>query len=290
MAAAARSVELALEDGFWVGRFRAMAGPCEVLIETPMRRRRARSRSRSRTARGASSTSSAATAGTTSSTRSIQRRSRRKRRRGDREAARFRRDAPRPVGRALRHHLRRTASSLDIRRRNACAHAGGNRRTAATGRLGQGAMAPAEAAAAAGMQIDFGGIGKEYAVDQAVQIARNICGRGRPGQLRRRPRREPAARGRAALAGRDRGSGGEGPSGIPGARAAARRTRDQRRHTSLRPGDGTRYSHILDSAQRLARARRATLGHGRGRDLHAGRHADDARGAGRPQRRAISRG
>src|SRR5512145_1783403 len=34
MAAPARSIELTAEDSYWAGRFRAMAGPCEVLIET----------------------------------------------------------------------------------------------------------------------------------------------------------------------------------------------------------------------------------------------------------------
>ena len=97
-----------------------------------------------------------------------------------------------------------------------------------------------------GMQLDFGGIGKEYAVDQAVQIARNICSRGAlvnfGGDLAvSRPRadgrpwrvgiEDPAVRARAASRVLDLRHGALATSG------------DTHRFVLA---DGTRYSHILN--------------------------------------------
>jgi thiamine biosynthesis lipoprotein len=97
-----------------------------------------------------------------------------------------------------------------------------------------------------GMQLDFGGIGKEYAVDQAVQIARNICSRSAlvnfGGDLAvSRPRadgrpwrvgiEDPAAKARAASRVLDLRHGALATSG------------DTHRFVLA---DGTRYSHILN--------------------------------------------
>jgi thiamine biosynthesis lipoprotein len=97
-----------------------------------------------------------------------------------------------------------------------------------------------------GMQLDFGGIGKEYAVDQAVQIARNICGRSALVNFG----------GDLALS-RSRADGRPWRVGIadPVARAGAPSRVLELRHGALATSgdthrfvlaDGTRYSHILD--------------------------------------------
>ena len=96
-----------------------------------------------------------------------------------------------------------------------------------------------------GMQIDFGGIGKEYAVDQAVQIARNICGRGVLVNF-----------GGDLAVGRPRADGRPWRVGIedPGRTRGASRVLDLRRGALATSGDthrfvladGTRYSHILN--------------------------------------------
>ncbi len=97
-----------------------------------------------------------------------------------------------------------------------------------------------------GMQLDFGGIGKEYAVDQAAQIARNVCGCAAlvnfGGDLAvSRPRadgrpwrvgiEDPARNGHAAAAVLDLRHGALATSG------------DTHRFVLA---DGTRYSHILN--------------------------------------------
>ena len=138
-----------------------------------------------------------------------------------------------------------------------------------------------------GMQLDFGGIGKEYAVDQAVQIARNICSRGAlvnfGGDLAvSRPRADgrpwrvgienPAVRARAASRVLDLRHGALATSG------------DTHRFVLA---DGTRYSHILNPRSGWPVSERATLGDGCRRHLYSCRNADDPRGAGRKGRRAV---
>jgi thiamine biosynthesis lipoprotein len=108
-----------------------------------------------------------------------------------------------------------------------------------------------------GMQIDFGGIGKEYAVDQAVQIARNLCNRAAlvnfGGDLAvSRPRsdgrpwrvgiEEPAA----AVPGGDCPRAWRMPtaSSVLDLRRGALATSGDTHRFVL--ADGTRYSHILN--------------------------------------------
>jgi thiamine biosynthesis lipoprotein len=97
-----------------------------------------------------------------------------------------------------------------------------------------------------GMQLDLGGIGKEYAVDQAVQIARNTCSRGALVNF-----------GGDLAVSRSRADGRPWRVGIenPAVRArAASRVLDLRYGALATSGDthrfvladGTRYSHILD--------------------------------------------
>ena len=97
-----------------------------------------------------------------------------------------------------------------------------------------------------GMQIDFGGFGKEYAVDQAVQIARNICSRGSlvnfGGDLAiSRPRTD----GRPWRVGiEDLGSEPRGPSQLLELRRGALATSGDTYRYVL--ANGARYTHVLD--------------------------------------------
>ena len=247
MAAAVRSVELALEDGFWVGRFRAMAGPCEVLIETL----------------------------DATEARAVAERVAECAWRIEDKYSRYRRgnvvdEINTAGGRAITVD-EETAKLLDFA---ATLHdlsdglfdiTSGVLRRAWT--FDGGTRVPAQAEIDAllplvgwdkvqwsrpklrlppGMQLDFGGIGKEYAVDQAVQIARNICGRGAlvnfGGDLAvSRPRadgrpwrvgiEDPAVRARAV-------------SKVLDLRHGALATSGDTHH--FVQADGTRYSHILN--------------------------------------------
>jgi len=97
-----------------------------------------------------------------------------------------------------------------------------------------------------GMQIDFDGFGKEYAVDQAVQIARNICGQGAlvnfGGDLAiTRPRTD----GRPWRVGiEDPGSQPRGASQLLELRRGALATSGDTHRYVL--ANGARYSHVLD--------------------------------------------
>ena len=247
MAAAVRSVELALEDGFWVGRFRAMAGPCEVLIETP----------------------------DATEARAVVERVADCAWRIEDKYSRYRRgnvvDEINTAGGRPVTVDEETAKLLDFA---ATLHdlsdglfdvTSGVLRRAWT--FDGGARVPTQAEIDVllplvgwdkvqwsrpklrllpGMQLDFGGIGKEYAVDQAVQIARNICGwaalvnfggdlavsrsraDGRPWRV---GIEDPAVRARAASRVLELWHGALATSG------------DTHRFVLA---DGTRYSHILD--------------------------------------------
>ena len=105
----------------------------------------------------------------------------------------------------------------------------------------------------AGMELDLGGIGKEYAVDRAGRMA---------------------DRGRAIRYGSAAG-GASGPR--------TRRTRHQRRLAPLpAEGRGPLWPHP-ESAHWLADRRCTALRHGGGQQLHRGRPARDARGIARTQ-------
>ena len=247
VASAARSVEFALEDGFWVGRFRAMAGPCEVLIETLDA-----TEARTVTQRVADCAW-----------------------RIEDKYSRYRRgnivdEINTAVGRAVAVD-EETANLLDFA---ATLHylsdglfdvTSGVLRRAWT--FNGGTHLPTQMEIDAllplvgwdrvqwnrpslrllpGMQLDFGGIGKEYAVDQAVQIARNICSRGVLINF-----------GGDVAVTRPRTDGRHWRVGIedPTARAeAAFRVLELRHGALATSGDthrfvlahGTRYSHILD--------------------------------------------
>jgi thiamine biosynthesis lipoprotein len=247
MAAASRSVDLALEDGFWVGRFRAMAGPCEVLIETPDA-----TEARSVTERVADCAW-----------------------RIEDKYSRYRRgnlvDEINTAGGRAVSVDEETAKLLDFA---ATLHdlsdglfdiTSGVLRRAWT--FDGGTRLPTQAEIEAllplvgwekvqwsrptlrllpGMQLDFGGIGKEYAVDQAVQIARNICGRAALVNF-----------GGDLAVSRSRADGRPWRVGIedPAVRAGAASRVLELRHGALATSgdthrfvlaDGTRYSHILD--------------------------------------------
>ena len=95
------------------------------------------------------------------------------------------------------------------------------------------------------MQIDFGGFGKEYAVDQAVQIARNICSRGSlvnfGGDLAISRPRPMVGHGELASRILDRN-----PVGHLVARAATRSAGNERRYLRFVLANGARYTHVLD--------------------------------------------
>lgn len=247
VASAARSVEFALEDGFWVGRFRAMAGPCEVLVETLDA-----TEAHTVTQRVADCAW-----------------------RIEDKYSRYRRgnivdELNSAVGRAVAVD-EETANLLDFA---ATLHylsdglfdvTSGVLRRAWT--FNGGTHLPTQMEIDAllplvgwdkvqwnrpslrllpGMQLDFGGIGKEYAVDQAVQIARNICSRGVLINF-----------GGDVAVTRPRTDGRHWRVGIedPTARAeAAFRVLELRHGALATSGDthrfvlahGTRYSHILD--------------------------------------------
>jgi thiamine biosynthesis lipoprotein len=247
MAATVRSVDLVLKDGFWLGRFRAMAGPCEVLIETL----------------------------DATEARVVVERVADCAWRIEDKYSRYRRgnvvdEINTADGRAITVD-EETAKLLDFA---ATLHdlsdglfdaTSGVLRRAWT--FDGGTRLPTQAEIDAllplvgwdkvqwrrpklrllpGMQLDFGGIGKEYAVDQAVQIARNICGRPAlvnfGGDL---------AVSRSRADGRPWRVGIEDPVLRGG---AASRVLELRHGALATSGDthrfvlanGTRYSHILD--------------------------------------------
>ena len=98
------------------------------------------------------------------------------------------------------------------------------------------------------MQIDFGGIGKEYAVDAAAALRRNDCtGPELPDQLRRRCGRTQRAQRRPAVARRhrERRDAWVRPSASCNLSRGALATSGDSRRFVFR--DGHRYSHILDA-------------------------------------------
>ena len=266
------------------------AGPAKCSWRSPTKRRRARLPKPSPPAPGASRTSSAAIARQHRRAHQCLRRRARRGRRRDREPARFRGADASAVGWHVRHHLGRACAAHGPSTAATRAGARGDRCAAAAGRLVESSAGSARVITLLpGMQIDFGGIGKEYAVDQAMQLAAQTSDAAGARQLRRRSRRHARARRRAAVArghrrhrarraeprGEARGSGGRAllpPAATPTGSSSRRRA----------PAAHPR------SARRLARARRAALGD-RGRaDVHQRRHADHARDAARSGAEASS--
>ena len=125
-------------------------------------------------------------------------------------------------------------------------------------RLAAGTWDVAATPSRPGMQIDFGGIGKEYAVDRAAAARRRRCEQ-LPGQLRRRPAAlGPLAR-RTRLARRHRDVSRDVRARRPSARAHGRRARDERRRAPLSPAS-TASATATSSTRRPAgrsRTRRA---------------------------------
>ena len=161
----------------WLGTFVAMASPCEVHVAGADRAtaervlRRAAGRDLAHR-----STSTAAIAPATSCTRSTTAGGRtRRRRRGNGALARLRRRAVRAERRQVRYYLRRAAQSVAFRRQRPRAAARGRRRRCSTA-VGWKRVRwkSPELTLLPGMQIDFGGIGKEYAVDRAAALVRPL--------------------------------------------------------------------------------------------------------------------
>lgn len=247
MAAVVRSVDLVLEDGFGVGRFRAMGGPCEVLIETldatearVVVERVADCAWRIEDKYSRYRAGNVVDEINTADGRAIT---------VDEESAKLIDFA------ATLHDL--SDGLFDV--------TSGVLRRAWT--FDGGTRLPTQAEIDAllplvgwdkvqwsrptlrllpGMQLDFGGIGKEYAVDQAVQIARNICGRAALVNF-----------GGDLAVSRARADGRPWRVGIqdPVLRAGVASRVLELRHGALATSgdthrfvlaDGTRYSHILD--------------------------------------------
>ena len=276
----------------WVGRFVAMACPCEVLIEdapSPLARAGARHRRGAR--HGASSASSAATAPTASfigSTRS---------------------PAARPWSTRSRANLLDFAATLTRLSEGAFDITSGVLRKAWTFDGGDRVPSQAQIDALlesvgwhrvewrrpllklqAGMQIDLGGIGKEYAVDAAASLVETIapglsCLINFGGDVAVRNARHDGKPWRVGI---------ESCARV-GARRAHRATvtrcaRYQRRFAALRVA---RRSSLLAHSGRahwLAGAQCAAFHHGRGRHLHAGGHAHNVGDASGRKRRAHAAG
>jgi thiamine biosynthesis lipoprotein len=245
-ASPARAVDLRAEEGCWAGRFRAMGGPCEVLIETddPAEARDVTARiaqcawrieekySRYRPGNIVDAINSACGRAITV----------------DEETAKLLDFA------ATLHEL--SDGLFDLTSgvlRRAWSFDGGSR---VPSQAEIDALLPLvgwnkvewrrpELRLLPGMQIDFGGIGKEYAVDQAVQLARNVCVRGTLVNF-----------GGDLAISRPRADGRPWRVGIedPRRSATASSVLDLRRGALATSGDthrfvladGTRYSHILN--------------------------------------------
>ena len=247
MAETARSVELTVEDTLWVGRFRAMAGPCEVLIEIDTLDETEARVVAERVADCAW--------------------------RIEDKYSRYRCgnviDEINTAGGRIVTVDEETAKLLDFA---ATLHdlsdglfdvTSGVLRRAWT--FDGGTRVPTQAEIDAllplvgwdkvqwsrpklrlppGMQLDFGGIGKEYAVDQAVRIARNICSRGALVNF-----------GGDLAVSRPRADGRPWRVGIESPAVRAQTAVLDLRHGALATSgdthrfvlaDGTRYSHILN--------------------------------------------
>ncbi len=275
MTVAARNVELFAEDGYWAGRFRAMAGPCEVLVDTedPTEARVVAERvaacawriedKYSRYQRGNVIDEINAAGGRAVTV--------------DEETAKLLDFA------ATLYDL--SDGMFDVTSgvlRRAWTFDGGAR---VPRQLDIEALLPLvgwdkvvwqrpNLRLSSGMQLDFGGIGKEYAVDQATQIARNVCGCAAlvnfGGDL---AVSRPRADGRPWRVGIENPAR-NGQRCESRTRPATRSARDQRRHPSLRACRRHALFAHPESAHRVAGARCTAIGDGRGGDLHPRRDAD----------------
>jgi len=152
------------------GLFRAMGGPCEVLIE-PVGAAEARAlvriaaREALRIERKFSRYRGAISWPASTPERPIDRGGRR-----ERPASRLRSGMSHAERRSVRRHLRRSSTGLDLRRQRPYPLARFRAGAPSPHRLAQDPLGAAAPHGAAGMEIDLGGIAKEYAVDRASDL------------------------------------------------------------------------------------------------------------------------
>ena len=239
-----------------------MATPCEVRLETDdAELARARGHRPSKPRRAASSRNSAAIAPTASSAASMPAAARAIA--VDAETAHlldFAAQCFADQRRAVRHHVRRVAPrSGGSTARTVCRRAAQIKSLRAAGRLAESDWRTPAITLPAGMEIDLGGLAKEYAVDRALAAARAITAAPAlvnfGGDLRViRPARA------AARAGKSRSNPSSGTARRPGMlELARRRARDQRRCAALSAEGRRALRPHPQSAHRLAgrRMRRA---------------------------------
>jgi FAD:protein FMN transferase len=244
---ARRDIALAAVEGCWAGRFRAMGGPCEVLVET-----------------GEPAEARSVTARIADCAWRIEEKYSRYRRGNIVDAINSARGCAITVDEETAKLLEFAAALHELSDGRFDVTSGVLRRAWT---FDGGSRVPAQAEIDAllplvgwdkvewrrpelrllpGMQIDFGGFGKEYAVDQAVQIARNICSRASlvnfGGDLAiSRPRTD----GRPWRVGiEDPGSEPRGASQVLELRRGALATSGDTYRYVL--ANGARYSHVLD--------------------------------------------
>jgi len=242
-----RRIDLAPQDGYWAGRFRAMASPCEVLVETrDAEEARALTERVADCAWGIEDKYSRYLAGNvidainSSGGRPIT---------VDEETAKLLDFA------ATLHSL--SGGLFDVTSgvlRRAWMFDGSAR---IPGQPEIDALLPLvgwdkarwrcpELRLLPGMQIDFGGIGKEYAVDQAARIARRACGASSlvnfGGDLAISRLRSDGRPWHVGI--EDTTAPGRSPSTLIELRRGALATSGDTHRFVV--ADGTRYSHILD--------------------------------------------
>ncbi len=125
----------------------------------------------------------------------------------------------------------------------------------------------------AGMELDFGGIGKEYAVDRAYEFARRARLDPISRQFRRRLARQSSSLART-VAGRHRAAGYRAGSDHAAGSGAWRARHERRLAPLFAKGRNSVWPHF-ESPHGLADARIAALHHRCGQQLHGSRIAID---------------